>query len=105
MKILCGIDKVIVKDLILSAEDDQLNRNLRFLKMQNTSVRRKAFKLFFSSLVELQGSHALALIWLKANIDFDVCQKVMSDWDYKGESASFYLLEESRKLIGSVVFK
>ena len=105
MKILCGNDKAAVTDLIRSAEDDQINRNLRFLKILNIPVRRNAFKLFFSSLVEVQGSHALALIWLKANIDFDVCQKVMSDWDYKGESASFYLLEEARKLIGSVVFK
>ena len=95
MKILCGSDKIAVAELIQRAEEDQLNRNLRFLKMQNTPVRRKAFKLFFRSLVEVQGNHALALIWLKANIDFDVCQKVMSDWNYKGESASFYLLRGS----------
>ena len=83
-KILLGTDKEAIRDLIVNAEDDQLNKNLQFISMKSVEVRRNVFKLFFQCLLDVNPDEPTALIWLKANIDFDLCQKIKSDWEYQG---------------------
>ena len=94
IKILRGSDKVAIEDLIVNAEDDELNKNLRFLSLQNVAVRRQANKNFMDSLVDIYQDRSTAILFLKNKIDFAVCQKVMDDWEYSGELANFVCLFE-----------
>jgi hypothetical protein len=57
--------------------------------MMDVPVRRKAFKLLFNCLLDRGMEYPSALVWLKANTEFDVCQKIIADWNNKGEFANF----------------
>ena len=69
----------------MNDKDNQLNKNLRFLNMQNVELRRGANKIFLNCLIGVYEDLPSALLWLKTNIDFDVCYKIMSDWEYTGQ--------------------
>ena len=90
LKILLSNNKEAIRDLIVNSEDDQLNKNMQFLSMQSVPVRRNAFKRFFQCLLDVHLDQPTAQIWLKANIDFDLCRKIISDWEYQGRFDSSF---------------
>ena len=90
MKILVRNDRRAIKNLIVNSNDDRLKKNLRFLNMdgsvnQDTEKRREMNKMFLRCLVEVQQDYPSALIWLKRNIDSDICDTMLSDWKYTGD--------------------
>ena len=42
-------------------------------------------KNFLECLVEVKSGLPPALIWLKRTIDFEVCETMLSDWEYSGK--------------------
>ena len=94
LKILLDNNEEAIRDLIVNSEDDQLNKNMQFLSMQSVPVRRNAFKRFFQCLLDVHLDQPTAQIWLKANIDFDLCRKIISDWKYQGSFDSSFQIRK-----------
>ena len=51
---------------------------------QDIEARRKTNKTFMECLVKVQHTRPEALIWLKARVDFKICQVILSDDKYSG---------------------
>ena len=67
----------------------QLNTMLRMIAVkgsdhENLSERRKVNKTFLNHLVKIKGGEPSALVWLKRNIDFEICDILISDWKHTG---------------------
>ena len=91
MAILQGSKKAAIKNLIMNSADDKIKKNMRFLNMdgagfQDLAVRRKTNKNFFQCLFKVYPHRPTALVWLKNNIEFDTCQRMLSDLKYTGEN-------------------
>jgi len=89
MAILQGSKKSAIKNLIMNSSDDKIKKNMRFLNMdgagfQDLAVRRKTNKNFFQCLFKVYPHRPTALVWLKNNIEFDTCQRMLSDLNYTG---------------------
>ena len=52
---------------------------------QDVTMRRGANKLFCDSVLEIELSVPATLAWLKSNIDPDICNTVITDWNYTGK--------------------
>ena len=75
----------------MNSADDKIKKNMRFLNMdgagfQDLAVRRKTNKNFFQCLFKVYPHRPTALVWLKNNIEFDTCQRMLSDLKYTGEN-------------------
>ena len=96
MEVLQGDDELAIRNLILNSKDDELMKNLRFLNLDSTGMhalemRRRTNHVFINNLIKVQHDVPTALVWLKNNIEFDVCQTMLSDWKYTGEILSYHL--------------
>ena len=85
------MDTVSLKRLILTYDSNNipLKTILRMINMndpENVHERRRINKRFLDCLVEVTSSGPLALIWLKKNIDYDICDIMLSDWKHSGKS-------------------
>ena len=77
MVILHSNNKTAIKELIVT-KDWQLNPALRLANSggyspQDVAMRRSANKLFFECVLDVELSRPAALVWLKGNIDPDIC--------------------------------
>ena len=43
-------------------------------------------------LVEVKDGFPFALVWLKRNIGFEICEIMLSDWEYTGKLKLTYKL-------------
>ena len=80
-------DKDIITNLIIT-KNQYISRSLRIINLDvptaEITERRQINVSFMSCLVEIESSHPSALLWLKRNIDSDICDTIMSDYDYTG---------------------
>ena len=88
LHILKGTDKNKLKELIVQ-EDKQLGTDLRIIAKELSGVkervnRREINKCFMICLMEVKLGGPQAFIWLKRHVDFEVCDIIMSDWNYYG---------------------
>ena len=60
--------------------------NMKGSDPENVHERRRINKMFVNCLLEVKSSGPLALIWLKKNIDYDICDIMLSDWKHSGKS-------------------
>ena len=52
---------------------------------ENLLDRRIFNQTFMGCLVEVMGGCPSALVWLKKNLDFEICEIVLSDWKNSGK--------------------
>lgn len=88
LQVLKGMDRNKVKELIVQ-EAKQLGTDLRIIATELSGAtdkvkRRQINKCFMNCLVEVKLGGPQALIWLKSHVDFEVCDKILSDWNYSG---------------------
>ena len=80
-------DKDVIINLI-TTDNQYISRSLRIINLDvptaEITERRQINVSFMSCLVEIETSHPSALLWLKRNIDSDICDTIMSDYDYTG---------------------
>ena len=80
-------DKDVIINLI-TTDNQHISRSLRIINLDvptaEITERRQINVSFMSCLVEIESSHPSALLWLKRNIDPDICDTIMSDYDYTG---------------------
>ena len=80
-------DKDVITNLI-ATKNKHISRSLRIINLDvptaEITERRQINVSFMSCLVEIESSHPSALLWLKRNIDSDICDTIMSDYDYTG---------------------
>ena len=89
MVILHSNNKTAIKELIVT-KDWQLNPALRLANSggyspQDVAMRRSANKLFFECVLDVELSRPAALVWLKGNIDPDICNAIITDDNYTGK--------------------
>ena len=63
-----------------------LINNMKGLKTDNLPERRKLNKLILDCIVEVKGSWPRTLVWMKQNIDSEICDIMLSDWAFSGNS-------------------
>ena len=80
-------DKDIITNLI-TTKNQHISRSLRIINLDvptaEITERRQINVAFMTCLIEIETSHPSALLWLKRNIDSDICDTIMSDYDYTG---------------------
>ena len=80
-------DKDAIKNLI-TTNNQHISRSLRIINLDVPTAeiieRRQVNVTFMTCLIEIETSHPSALLWLKRNIDSDICDTIMSDYDYTG---------------------
>lgn len=54
-------------------------------KSENLLKRRRFNKKILECIIEIKGDCPSALIWLKQNVDFEVCSIMLSDWKYSSK--------------------
>ena len=98
VKVLKSKNKEDMKDLITS-DDKSLGPALRIINMESFAPeknskrrankkanmnRRSINKTFFECLEDVEQGRHFALLWLKKNIDFEVCDVIIEDAGYTG---------------------
>ena len=96
MEVLQGDDQLAIKNLIINSEDNELKRNLRFLNtdgigMHDLAMRRRTNKNFMNNLLEIQPDVPSAFVWLKNQIEFDICHTIITDWEFSGEILNYQI--------------
>mgnify|MGYP007045152372 FL=1 len=80
-------DKDVIINLI-TTDNQYISRSLRIINLHvpttEITERRQINVTFMTCLIEIEASHPSALLWLKRNIDSDICDTIMSDYDYTG---------------------
>ena len=80
-------DKDVIINLI-TTDNQHISRSLRIINLDvptaEITERRQINVAFMTCLIEIETSHPSALLWLKRNIDPDICDTIMSDYDYTG---------------------
>ena len=80
-------DKDVIINLI-TTDNQHISRSLRIINLDvptaEITERRQINVAFMTCLIEIETSHPSALLWLKRNIDSDICDTIMSDYDYTG---------------------
>ena len=80
-------DKDVIINLI-TTDNQHISRSLRIINLDvptaEIAERRQINVAFMTCLIEIETSHPSALLWLKRNIDSDICDTIMSDYDYTG---------------------
>ena len=84
--VLRSLDKTAIKDLI----EKKPRKTAKLLHMINLAgvdsivERRSLNTAFMESLLELEHTRPAAHLWLKQNVDYEICDAVLSDWNYTG---------------------
>ena len=80
-------DKDVITNLI-ATKNQHISRSLRIINLDvptaEITERRQINVSFMTCLIDIETSHPSALLWLKRNIDSDICDTIMSDYDYTG---------------------
>ena len=87
-------DEVAIKHIIVS-EDSHLRQVLRLINTEGSGKgshesRSVVNKYFMNYLVEVKCGLSSALLWLKANVDPDICGILLSDYDYSGSTLQVF---------------
>ena len=95
----------IVSSLITS-EDPKIGQVLRMLNMEGSEAedlerRRKVNKHFVKCLVEVKSGLPSALLWLKANFDMEVCDKMILDYNHS-ETPLQVLKERAESILKAI---
>ena len=74
---------------LITSEDPKIGQVLRLLNIEGSEAedlerRRSINKHFVQCLVEVKSNLPSALLWLKANVDMDICDKMISAYNYTG---------------------
>ena len=74
---------------LITSEDPKIGQVLRLLNIEGSDAedlerRRSINKHFVQCLVEVKSNLPSALLWLKANVDMDICDKMISAYNYTG---------------------
>ena len=56
--------------------------NMESFMPEIVSARRETNKIFMECLVEFKMGRGPAIVWLKKNVDFDICNVILSDVNY-----------------------
>ena len=88
MEILSGTDKNAIAHLI-STECQEIGTILQIISMDGSGAddrakRREINCAFMDCLEKVQSGDSPALLWLKRHVDFQVCDIMLSDWNYSG---------------------
>ena len=59
--------------------------------MHDLAMRRRTNKNFMKNLLDIQPDVPSAFVWLKNNIEFDICQTILSDWEFSGEILNYQI--------------
>ena len=83
--VLRSLDKTAIKDLIV----ENPSKMAKLLHMINLGVdsiaeRRSINTAFMDSLLDLELTRPATHLWLKKNVDYEICDNVLSDWNYTG---------------------
>ena len=80
-------DKDVITNLI-ATKNQHISRSLRIINLDvptaEITERRQINVSFMTCLIDIETSHPSAFLWLKRNIDSDICDTIMSDYDYTG---------------------
>jgi len=74
---------------LITSEDPKIGQVLRLLNIEGSEAedierRRSINKHFVQCLVEVKSDLPSALLWLKANVDMEICDKMISAYNYTG---------------------
>ena len=74
---------------LITSENKNLGPALRMINMEgffpeNLSERRKINHHFIKCLIQVKMGRRFALFWLMRNVDFQICQTILSDINYSG---------------------
>ena len=99
-------DTNIVSSLITS-EDPKIGPILRMLNIEGSEAedlerKRTINKHFVKCLVEVKSGLPSALLWLKANVDMEICDKMISAYNHS-ETPLQVLKERSESIIKATV--
>ena len=53
--------------------------------MSDLAMRRRTNQAFLYALEEVQLNRPLTLVWLKKEMEFDICETMLTDWKFSGE--------------------
>ena len=86
-KILHDGNEVAIKDNIKS-KNIHLNPVLRMINIDGSKAdkrkqRREINKCFMKCLIQVEQSIPASFLWLKRHVDYEICEIIISDWNYK----------------------
>jgi hypothetical protein len=84
--VLRSLDKTAIKDLIEKnpAKTAKLLHMINLAGVDSVAERRSLNTAFMDSLLELEQTRPATYLWLKQNVDYEICSAVLSDWKYTG---------------------
>ena len=84
--VLRSLDKTAIKDLIEKkpAKTAKLLHMINLAGVDSVAERRSLNTAFMDSLLELEHTRPATHLWLKQNVDYEICDAVLSDWNYTG---------------------
>ena len=84
--VLRSLDKTGIKDLIEKnpAKTAKLLHMINLAGVDSVAERRSFNTAFMDSLLELENTRPAAHLWLKQNLDYEICDAVLSDCNYTG---------------------
>ena len=90
-----------IKDIITS-ENHHIRQVLRTIntkrsREENLDNRIVVNKCFIGCLVQAKTGLSSALLWLKANVDPDICDIMLSDYDYTGSTLQALKMKSIRR--------
>ena len=84
--VLRSLDKTAIKDLIGKnpAKTAKLLHMINLAGVDSVAERRSLNTAFMDSLLEHEQTRPATYLWLKQNVDYEICNAVLSDWKYTG---------------------
>ena len=84
--VLRSLDKTAIKGLIVEnpAKMAKLLHMINLAGVDSVVERRSLNTAFMDSLLDLELTRPATHLWLKQNVDYEICDTVLSDWDYTG---------------------
>ena len=84
--VLRSLDKTAIKDLIQKkpTKTAKLLHMINLAGVDSVVERRSLNTTFMESLLELEHTRSATHLWLKQNVDYEICDAVLSDWNYTG---------------------
>jgi len=84
--VLRSLEKTAIKNLIVEnpAKTCKLLHMINLAGVDSVAERRSLNTIFMDSVLELEHTRPEAHLWLKQNVDYEICDTVLSDWNYTG---------------------
>ena len=80
------MDKTAIKDLIVEnpSKMAKLLHMINLAGVDSIAERRSLNTAFMDSLLDLELTRPATHLRLKKNVDYEICDTVLSDWNYTG---------------------